>query len=394
MTASPAPISLTAIPTDGAAPGPVPIEPDAHGDYRFSLECLPGADAIHLEVAIGDALRLRAEVRAQSGEVVRLVLRIDESGEPVLRAGSHQVLFLPVEPAYGPLPPIPPPRGEAAWDICLVIDATSRTSGTDTEAQPGDSADGQPGPARTWPRTGPPAALDAFLLKQPQQWAAIVAPVVDLVRRLGEACPGGRLAVIACGDEPPPPGVYAADLVPAYHLRHLPDDRPEHLLLPMSADALAELLLRQIKPTPGADFVDALADALAAAKQLQWGDETRRLLVVIGDSPGHATAYPVPYGGDALARRADVDAEAAHLHRDGVTIMTLYHAPGPALVETLLEAQVALLDHARGQYRRLASVPGLAFTTGDFDPQEALSALLERRAPLGREACWGRLVRR
>ena len=154
----------------------------------------------------------------------------------------------------------------------------------------------------------------------------------------------------------------------------------------------ATLLVKQIEPTPGADLVDALADALAAANQLQWGDDSRRLLLIIGDSPGHATAYPAPYGGDALARRADVDAEAARLHRDRVTIMTLYHAPVAPLVEALLDAQVALLDHARDQYRRLASIPQLAFTTADFDPQEAVRALAERRTPWGRGASWGRLV--
>ncbi|HYN79829.1 MAG TPA: hypothetical protein VES73_18765, partial [Lamprocystis sp. (in: g-proteobacteria)] len=363
---------------------PLQITPNAHSEYRFDLECLPGADAIQVEVAISGALRLRAEVRAQAGEVVRLGLRLDATGEPMLHAGSHQVLFLPVEPAYGPLPPNPIPGGASAWDICLLIDATTRTSLTEAETARG--ADG------TGSRPALALTLDAFLLNHKGQWAPIIARLVELVRHLGEQGQGCRLAVIVVGDEPPPPGVYAADLVPTFHLRHLPDDRPEHLLAPLTPEALAELLVKQIKATPGADVVDALADALAAANQLQWGDETRRLLVIIGDSPGHATAYPVPYGGDALPRRADVDAEAARLHRDHVTIMTLYHAPAAPLVEALLEAQIALIDHAREQYRRLASVPQLACTTTDFDPQEALHTLNGRQVPWGRGASWGRLV--
>jgi hypothetical protein len=376
----PATITLTVIPEDGTVPEPIAIEPDAQGCCRMCLECLPGADAIHLEVAVGGVRRLRAEVRAQAGERVSLDLRIDADALPALHAGSHQILFLPIEPIYGPLPPIPPPHGSESWDCCLVIDATARTCRIVEHADQQEAQDALP------------AALDTYLLNCPDQWGAIVESVVELIRQLGQPGPNCRLAVIAFGDEPSAPGVFAADLVPRFHLLHLPDDRPAHLLMPLAPERLSELLHRQLKPTPGADFVDALADALVAAGQLQWGDRTRRLLVLIGDSPGHATAHPVPYGGDALARRGDVDAAAAHLHRDRVTLMTLYQAPPAAITAALLEAQSALVDHARNQYRRLASVPELAFTTADFDPQAALTTLLDRTAPLGRGPCWGRLV--
>ena len=397
--APPATITLTAIPVGGTDPEPIAIEPDAQGCCRMCLECLRGADAIHLEIAVGGVRRLRAEVRAQAGERMSLDLRIDADALPAVHAGSHQVLFLPIEPIYGPLPPIPPPRGNEAWDCCLVIDATTRCSKIaehtwaripDDAQHPGETADAPADQQEA--QDNAPAGLDTFLLNCPNQWGAIVESVVELVRQLGQPGPNCRLAVIAFGDEPSAPGVFAADLVPRFHLLHLPDDRPAHLLMPLAPERLSELLNRQIKPTPGADFVDALADALIAAGQLQWGDRSRRLLVLIGDSPGHATAHPVPYGGDALARRGDVDTAAAHLHRERVTIMTLYQTPPAAITAALLEAQSALVDHARNQYRRLASVPELAFTTADFDPQAALTTLRDRTAPLGRGPCWGRLV--
>jgi hypothetical protein len=160
----------------------------------------------------------------------------------------------------------------------------------------------------------------------------------------------------------------------------------------MPKETLYELLSSRLRSTPGGDFVDALADALAAAGRLQWSDERRHLLILIGDSPGHATVHPVPSGGDALPRRADVDIETARLHRDHrVEILTLYHPPPATLTSSLLETQQALLDHARGQYRRLAAEPGLAFTTADFNPTQAANTLLERRLPLGRGPAWGRL---
>lgn len=384
-----APLTLIAIPADGEAPEPLGLQSDLNGNFRFCLECLPGANAVHLLIAIGNRPRLRAEVRAQGGESVRCALRLDATGEPCLEVGSHQVLFLPLEPEYGPLPPIPPPRGASAWDICLVIDATTRTAPT-----PDDQAQGGPngtGGDRQVPR--PVLSLDALLLDQPQQWGTIIEPILELVHRLGGPSQDCRLAVIAFGDEPPPPGVCAPDLVPTYHLRSLPDDRPEHLLIPMPMEALAELLRSRLRSTPGGDFVDALADALAAAGRLEWGDQRRHLLIMIGDSPGHATVHPVPNGGDALPRRADVDCETARLHRDHrVEILTLYHPPPATLASSLLETQQALLDHARRQYRRLAGEPRLAFTTADFDPTRAATTLLERRLPLGRGPAWGRLL--
>ncbi len=392
----PAPITLTAIPASGEVPEPLALQPDAAGDYRFSLQCLPGANAIHLEIARGGQPCLRAEVRAQADEVVGCHLRLDDGGEPVLLVGSHQVLFLPLEPADTTPAPLPVPRAEAPWDLCLVIDATTRTA-----AAPPGRAPTDPGHPSATPGTDPdqrdtptaPPGLDAFLLNQPDQWRAVVAPVVDLVRHLGGPGQGCRLAVIAFGDEAPPPGIYAPDLLPDFHLRTLPPERPEHLLIPLTPESLTELLLTRLTPSPGGDFVDALADALAAAGRLQWGDERRRLLLLIGDSPGHATAHPVPYGGDALPRRADVDTEAARLHRDHrVEVLTLYHPPPAAFAKTLLPAQAALTQHAREQYRRLAGRPALAFTTGDFDPRQAADTLLGRRTPLGRGACWGWLV--
>lgn len=390
-------VALTVIPEGRDVPESVWIAPDAKGDCRFTLECLQGASAIHLEVAIGGQTRLRAEVRAQPGEAVRFLLHVEPDLGLALSAGSHQILFLPLEPEYGPLPPMPVPERGTAWDICLLIDATARTapapSGDLGPANKGSAIGpgGRPPSPQDRP-AGPPSTLDAFLLSQPKTWGAIVGPLVELVRQLGAQGSGCRLAVIAFGDEPPPQGVYASDLTPAFHLRHLPDDRPEHLLMPLVPETLADLLLKGIGPSPGADFVDASADALAAASRLQWGDETRRLLVLVGDSPGHSTAHPVPNGGDALPRRNDVDAEAARLHRDRVEILSLYHPPPAAVVEALLDAPKALVQFARDQYRRLASHPGLAFATTGFDPKQAIETLLGRETPLGRGPCWGRLV--
>ncbi len=382
-------VSLRALPPDGTVPADHPLHPDPDGVCRVRLACLPGADAVHLEVRVAGQTRLRAEVRAQAGESVHCTIRLDAAGEPLLDAGNRQVFLLALGSRYHPLPPLPPPVPGCGWDLCVLVDATTRDR-EDATAGPGGTVAGRA--RETLTPTGRPGP-GAFLLERPARWQRIVGAVADLVRRLspGETA-NLRSAIIAFADEPPPPGIHAPDLIPTFHLRHLPEDRPPHALSPMTAEALSAALTG-LAPSPGGDFVDALADGLAAATALQWGEDRRRVLILIGDSPGHSAADPAPWGGDARARVNDTDAEIARLHREHrVEVLTLYHPPPPGLDATLGEAQRALLRHARAQYRRLAATPALAFTTADFDPARAAAELNGRREPLGRGPCWGRLV--
>ena len=382
-------LSLRALPADGTAPADHRLRPDPDGVCRVRLVCLPGADAVHLEVGVAGQTRLRAEVRAQAGESVPCTIRLDAAGEPVLDAGNRQVFLLALESRYRPLPPLPPPAPGCGWDLCVLVDATTRDR-EDSAAGPGGSV-----PDRDSETTDPGGrpGPGAFLLERPARWQRIVGAVADLIRCLS---PGEtadlRCAVIAFADEPPPPGIHAPDLIPAFNLRHLPEDRPPHALAAMSPETLTAALTG-LTPSPGGDFVDALADGLAAAADLQWGEDRRRLLVLIGDSPGHSAADPAPWGADTRPRIKDTDAEIARLHREHrVEVLTLYHPPPPGLDATLGDAQRALLRHARAQYRRLASTPALAFTTADFDPARAAAELRGRREPLGRGPCWGRRV--
>jgi hypothetical protein len=396
-------VRISALPADGEQPAPIAVEADGDGVYRFGLECLPGADAVQLLLDLDRKPRLRAEVRARAGDVVRLEVRIDEAGEPVLRTGSNRVLFLPVGVDYDPVPPLPSPRPDAPWDICLLIDATMRHSAeaarekpagaeSESRAQPGaGGASKTPAPAPApSPDTIPRRDLDRFLIDQPEPWGKVVAPVVELVRGLAAAAEA-RIAVIAFADEPPTPGIYASDLVPRYHLRHLPAERLPYELMAISPEGLEALLIRCLTASPGMDFVDAVGDALAAARGLEWRPGSRRLVVLIGDSPGHSTADPIRYGGDALARAHDVDTEAARLHQAQAEILTIYHPPSAGARDQAKAQHRDLFDFSRDQYRRLASQPSLAFTTEGFDPKQALAVLQGRSAPLGRGACWGRL---
>ena len=135
--------------------------------------------------------------------------------------------------------------------------------------------------------------------------------------------------------------------------------------------------------------MDALADGLHACGELHWRPRSRKLVVLAGDSPGHSLETPVPSGGDAHARLHDVDREALRLHRAGIEILSLYTGPAATVSgdDPVTQRRRALLDHARDQYRRLASEPGLAVEA--LDPEILARRLLGRTRPLGRGASYG-----
>jgi hypothetical protein len=146
-----------------------------------------------------------------------------------------------------------------------------------------------------------------------------------------------------------------------------------------------------VRPTPGGDFVDALADALYACARLRWR-KGRRLLVISGDSPGFSLLQPLTAGTDVCVRKRDVETQALELHRLGVEIVTIYHAaPSNAAVTPLGRS---LLAEAGAQYARIASLPEeMAFEASSFEPEEAANRVAAIGVPIGRGASLGEFVR-
>ncbi len=153
----------------------------------------------------------------------------------------------------------------------------------------------------------------------------------------------------------------------------------------------AESLLAAIKPSPGGDFVDALADALATCNRLPWSKDARKLALVLGDSPGHSIVHPIGNCGDATVRVHDVDLEAAELHRQGVEILTLYNRP-PADFVPKGGHGGELLQRAAQQYLRLASTPHYALDIATFEHTDVARRLNGRDFPIGRGASCARLL--
>lgn len=319
------------------------------------LRCLPGASGVHFVLSDTNGVRLRAEAPANPGEVVPFHVDVDDKGVPHVWSEGFKILLLSGEDRYDAAAPILLGAANAPLDIAFVVDGT----------------------LRNWNVGAPPRLLD-----QKDLWAAHVETLVDFATRLVDGH-DARAAVMAFGDQDPP-AVTAPDLRPRYRLR--PSDEQLHVA---GIGRLREKLLA-LDPTPGADFVDALADALNACVRLRWRKEARKIVVVSGDSPGHSLLFPLPKGADLGVRRFDVDTQAFALHRLGIEIVTIYHDP-PAEKKVAFARE--LLSEAKAQYMRLASIPELSFEASAFQPEAAAERVGKMTGAIARGPALGELMR-
>jgi hypothetical protein len=336
----------TAVPLVFSGPGEV---------CSVELRCLPGASGVHLVLFDDGAVRLRAEVVADPGEVVPFQIELDEQGVPHVSSRGRHVILLPVTPQYDPLPPIQLLGDDAPLDLAIVVDGT----------------------LRSW------ADKNACLLDHKDLWSAHVDKLMDFTARVVEGR-DWRAVVMAFGDQEPP-AVTASDLLPRYQLYPPEEDRT---LRPLDLERMRERLLT-IPSSPGGDYVDALAEALDACVRLHWRPYARKVAVLTGDSPGSSLLHVLPKGSDLCVRRLDVDTQASWLHHQGVEVVTIYHAPPADLGFYRLAPQDDLLRGARSQYLRLASLPELAFEAAAFHPERAAERLERIVGPIARGAALG-----
>jgi hypothetical protein len=359
-------LSLRVVSSPRAEIATVPLPLDESGSCSVYLRCLPGASGIHLSFTDGSSnVKQRAEVKATGGEIVVIQVATAEDGELRVWSQGRRVLSLPPSPRYEPPSPIPPAVPGSSLDLVFVIDGTARSfKMRDKESKLVVSE----------PLVGQEAWLD---------------PAERLSRFAGVLCAGSagsRFAVLAFGDET---SFDTAEDFKAFYVLHPPEE--QRRFEPLEPARLQDVLLA-LEPTSGVDFVDALAEALRACRDLPWRERTRRIVLVCGDSPGHSILHPLRPGADAHARRLDVDVEAEALHRAGIEIATLYFDPPANLGLRKVDFRRELLDGAREQYARLASLPTLAFELSRFEPDPAAQALRTRDGALGRSAALGELI--
>lgn len=356
-------LSLRVVSTPRAEIATVPLPLDENGSCSVYLRCLPGASGIHLAFTDGPgSVKQRAEVKAMGGEIVAVqVAARQEEGTLRVWSQGHRILSLPPNPRYEPPSPIPPAAPEGSFDLVFVIDGTARsfTTRNVTVSEP---------------------------LVGREAWLDPVERLSHFAKALRAGSAGSRFTVLAFGDET---SFDTAEDLKTFYVLHPPEE--QRRFEPLDPARLQDVLLA-LEPTSGVDFVDALAEALRACQSLPWRERTRRIVMICGDSPGHSILHPLRPGADVRARWLDVDVEAEALHRAGIEIATLYFDPPANLGLRQVAFQRELLDGAREQYARLASLPSLAFELSRFEPDQAAQALRTRDGALGRGAALGELI--
>lgn len=354
--------TLRAVSPEGS-PEEVVLPLDGPGSScSLRLACLPGASALCLVFTRDGEAVLRVEIPAEDGETVSVELETCEDGRLEASSPGRSVLTFPAEGRHAALPLLGVAAGESL-DLVLVVDGTAR---------------------RFKHEKGLMAEL---LLRDGEAWNEQLDRLARFAEAFAEGLPGARFAVLAFGDRMPA-GAVAPDLAPVYELYPGEEERG---LRPFDPARLrAELAA--VPPTAGGDFVDALADALHACQRLRWNGNARKVVVVWGDSPGHSIQHPLRKGADIGVRMLDVDLEARALHGEGVELVTIYHDPPAGLGLAAIEFRRDLLQGARSQYARIASLPSLSFEASSFDPEEAAAVLRSREGIVARGAAPGHLV--
>lgn len=345
--------------------------PAAGASSTLRFRCLEGASAVHLSLWQADRIRLRAELFSASGEEVTFDLQGGPDGELLLHAPGREgdLSLLSLEPYVDNVPPFVPDGASGKLDLALVFDGTSRLLHAAAEKER---------KAKTSKRSQPKASQEP--------WRQHLREIEKLASAL--AAEGGelRVAVLAFGDHAVE-GLKAADLQTDYVLFPLQQSGREFEVY--DAERLGARLAA-IPPAPGGDFVDALADALQAARQLRWRPEARKLLLVCGDSPGFGVSHAAPPGSDLCVRELDLEVEVRELHRERVELATVYHDSLRSEDPDLLPPAPDLLRHAEWQYRELASRPELSFRLSEWTAEGLCQALADGSGrALGRGAAPG-----
>jgi hypothetical protein len=359
-------------------PHPLPGLEVPGGSCNIKLRKLPGAEQVRVVLKSGDATVFRAEVDVNEGlPKITLTLSREADGEGFkLHCHENAAVRLLLAKPQGPEAetPLDWTHPAASVDVAIIVDATARAfpSVVDTPASPGNKSE----------------SGEKLLLLANQNrgvWEAHVGTLCGFVEALRNAHDGCRLTVLAFGDQAMPANIAATDLKPKFRL--YPEKIPQRLLQSLDSQTLRDRLL-EIEPSSGGDYVDALADALDACEKLHWMPEARKLVLVIGDSPGYSILHPLRKG-DACIREHDVDALALRLHRKGVALLTIYHQPPSDYLKGLTKEQRELQELAREQYRRLASVPAFALEASRFAGGGDAEGLLAHNDLIGRGGCHG-----
>ena len=355
------------------------VDEEGKWPESISLRGLPGARALHVELLWGEEVIQRLEVPVDGEEAVTLQFDPEANGEEWLYTDRSKLELLREGPNE-PNPPIGLPTNQDQLDLVVLIDGTLRTIVKTKTSTKSETKDEKAKPTRK-----------NLLLLGRREWTSQSKPICELIDLLFAQYPDHRATTLAFGDHSvAAKGLATGELEPKYLI--YPESTRDRRLRPSDSKRIRQDLL-DLPATPGGDYVDALAEALAAVHELRFREGARRLVLVVGESPGPSIAYPLSSLGDFCSRKHDIETEAARLHRKQIEVATLYFDPKiRETAQPMDETGERLLRRSRRQYRELASLPQLAFELASFDPQSAAAAIVARPPWIAHRASYGVLL--
>ncbi len=342
-----------------------PLPLDDRGECELWLDPVPGAQAVEIGIKKDGVLQTLAEIAARADESVPLRLRLLANER--WRIGSERpVRTLPLE---GRATSTLLRRHDAEpLQLFFLIDATARRVVAEGERF---------------------SVVPLLSPAQSAPWDDCVAKLCSFAGTLAAAHPSWRASAVAYGDTSDDLEDVTRELRPRWAV--YPERQEERRPRPGDLEEL-DRRLSAIPHSPGGDFVDALAEGMQACADAAMRDQSRKVLVIFGDSPGHEVSNEVPPFADAQLRACDVDEQAARLFELGFEVVTIYNDRGdvdPQGLAFKTREWASYLGFARRQFARLASIPAWVFERSRFDPEEAARRVLERPVALGRGACPG-----
>lgn len=333
-------------PQDPSKPTKHPITFNADNTASINLQCINGACGIEWVLYKQDQILVRQQVVAPQQEIVSLTLTKDVEEKITVKASYEEIYTLAAQYEEKSLIYYKKPSREL--DIVIIIDGTM------------------------------------LALQEKEIWKKRVESIIDFIKKITKDNNSLKISGFAFADHKIA-NVSAMDLTPKYLFYPLKIDELQN----MSLNTIEEKLL-QIPYSSGGDYIDALADALEASTKLHWRKQARKMVLVIGNSPGYSILNPPPLNNvDGLIRTVDIESQAMALHKLGVEIVTIY-LPDKIEQEKHSDSLVQeILAFSQKQYQNLASLPEYSFID---DLPKDIQKIKEVNYPIGWGFSWGMLV--
>lgn len=323
---------------------------------NLTLSSLRGSQGLHLVLANdnGETIR-RAEIETSANETIDVQVTHCNHVLTLATSKQHTIRYLPNDQKYNSVNAFKPKLDTQKLDILILIDATMRQD-------------------------------NQFSIESEPFIHSLNEKLQNFIESLHEKHSEINLSLMLFGDK---------------KILHIDKDTldlsPKNIydyplgteeFIPWNKDELEESL-KNLKGIHGADYIDALAESLEKinTSERYWRNDARRLLLVIGNSPGFSLLNPAPLvngiGFNAAIRHCDVESQTKALHKQEVEIITLYVKESSEIRGDFK----SIVDYTQKQYKNLASTDEHSHLLNTWNIEQTVLMLSTNENDIGYGYC-------